>query len=116
MHARAYALALEKLTGVEMAKMLPIPKIADAQLPEARPFEADGWHRRIYRFTDKDYDGIEAIWNGQHPDGSGELVIVDGPPEGGDMNDYEGIAEAFTPDYTKEEILEMAQKLYQKAL
>ena len=26
-HAHAYALALEKLTGVEMKKMLPIPKI-----------------------------------------------------------------------------------------
>ena len=113
-HARAYAMALERLTGVQMAKMLPIPNIADSQLPESRPYEADGWHRRLYRFSDKDYTGLEAIWQGQHPDGSGELVIVEGPPDGGKMNDYEGIAEAFTPEYAKEEFFEIANKLYKK--
>ncbi|MFV0473123.1 MAG: manganese catalase family protein [Pikeienuella sp.] len=114
-HARAYALALEKLTGVKMSQMLPIPKIEDISLPESKPFHDDGWHRKLYRFSAKDYKEIAAIWNGPHPDGSGELVIVDGPPEGGDMNDYDGISEAFSPEYTKEEIFEIAQKLYQKA-
>ncbi|MEM1383748.1 MAG: manganese catalase family protein [Pseudomonadota bacterium] len=114
-HARAYALALEKLTGVKMSQMLPIPKIEDIVLPESTPYMADGWHRKVYRFSDKDYTGIEQIWHGPHPDGTGDLIIVDGPPEGGDMNDYEGISEAFTPEYTAEEIFEIAQKLYQKA-
>jgi hypothetical protein len=31
------------------------------------------------------------------------------------MNDLEGISEAFNPEYTKEEIFEMAQKLYKQA-
>jgi Mn-containing catalase len=114
-HARAYAKALYTLTGVEMEKMLPIPKIMDVQLPEAKPFEAEGYHRRIYRFSPDDYKEIAAIWNGQHPDGSGPLEVVDGPPQGGHMNDYEGISEAFTPEYHPEEIFEMAQKLYKKA-
>ncbi|MEM9222522.1 MAG: manganese catalase family protein [Pseudomonadota bacterium] len=114
-HARAYAMALEKLTGVEMSKMLPIPKIEDVVLPESKPFMEDGWHRKVYRFSDKDYHGIDQIWNGPHPDGTGDLIIVDGPPQGGNMNDYEGISEAFTPEYTKEEIFEIAQKLYQRA-
>ncbi|MEM9012532.1 MAG: manganese catalase family protein [Pseudomonadota bacterium] len=114
-HARAYAMALETLTGVEMAKMLPIPKIEDVALPESRPYMDDGYHRKVYRFTPGDYTEIGKIWKGEHPDGSGPLEVVDGPPQGGDMNDYDGIAEAFTPEYTGEEIFEMAQKLYQKA-
>jgi Mn-containing catalase len=114
-HAHAYALALEQLTGVEMKKMLPIPKIEDVQLPESKKFMEEGWHRRLYRFSSKDYDEVRAIWKGQHFDGSGQLEVVDGPPEGGNMNDYEGISEAFTPEYTKEEIFEIAQKIYQKA-
>jgi len=114
-HAHAYALALEQLTGVEMKKMLPIPKIEDVQLPESKKFMDDGWHRKLYRFSEKDYDEVRAVWKGQHFDGSGPLEVIDGPPEGGNMNDYEGISEAFTPEYTKEEIFEIAQKLYQKA-
>jgi Mn-containing catalase len=112
-HARAYALALQKLTGVEMAKMLPIPKVADVQLPESKRFEAEGWHRRLYRFSPNDYREVTAIWNGMHPDGTGPLEVVDGPPQGGHMNDYEGLSEAFTPEYHPEEIFEMAQKLYE---
>jgi Mn-containing catalase len=114
-HAHAYALALEKLTGVEMKKMLPIPKIDDVQLPESKAFMDDGWHRKLYRFSDKDYSEITTIWQGRHFDDSGPLEVVDGPPQGGDMNDYEGISEAFNPEYSKEEIFEIAQKLYQKA-
>lgn len=116
-HARAYALALEKLTGVQMAKMLPIPAVDDIELPESRKYMEEGWHRRLYRFTpkdSKDYMEMAGIWNGQHPDG-GDLEVVDGPPQGGDMNDYEGISEAFTPEYKPEEIFEMATKLYEKA-
>ena len=39
----------------------------------------------------------------------------DGPPEGGPQYDLDGSPEAFIPDYHPQEILEMAQKLYQKA-
>lgn len=48
-HAHAYALALEKLTGVDMKKMLPIPKIEGVEVPESRPFMDEGMHRRLYR-------------------------------------------------------------------
>jgi Mn-containing catalase len=113
-HARAYAMALEQLTGVEMKKMLPIPKIEDVVLPESKPFMEDGYHRKVYHFS-QDYGDLAHIWNGQHPDGSGPLEVVEGPPEGGKMQDLDGISEAFNPEYAKEEIFEMAQKLYQKA-
>ncbi len=114
-HALAYAKALEELTGVKMSQMLPIPKIDNAHFAEALKFEAKGYHRKLYRFSQDDYRDISKIWNGPAPDGSGELEVVDGPPEGGKMADLEDIASAFAPDYRPEEIFEMAQKLYQQA-
>jgi Mn-containing catalase len=41
-HALAYAKALESLTGVEVSKVLPIPKIENAVFPEARRFMKEG--------------------------------------------------------------------------
>jgi Mn-containing catalase len=114
-HAHAYALALEQLTGVDMKKMLPIPNLQPEQIPESRPFLEEGWHRRLYRFSTGDYDEIKAIWQGQALDGSGPLEVRDGPPEGGPQFDLDAAPEAFIPDYHPQEILEMAQKLYQKA-
>jgi Mn-containing catalase len=114
-HAHAYALALEKLTGVQMKKMLPIPKIEDAHIPESQPFLAEGSHRRLYRFSPEDYKEVALIWKGQALDGSGALEVIDGPPTGGPQYDIEGVAEAFIPEYRPEEVLEIAQKLYAKA-
>lgn len=114
-HAHAYALALEQLTGVEMRKMLPIPKIKDAQIPESKKIEAMGLHRKLYRFSPDDYKEVAAVWNGEHFDGSGSLEVVDGPPDGADLAKLDGAADAFIPEYKPEEIFEMAQKLYQKA-
>ena len=114
-HAHAYALALEKLTGVEMKKMLPIPNIEGVEIPESGPFIAEGMHRRLYRFSPEDYSEIKAIWQGDSLDGSGPLEAIDGPPTGGPQYEAEGVASAFIPDYHPQEILEIAQKLYVKA-
>ncbi len=114
-HAEAYARALEQLTGVDMKKMLPIPNLQPDQVPESRPFLAEGWHRRLYRFSTSDYDEIKSIWTGQALDGSGPLEVRDGPPEGGPQLQLDAMTEAFVPDYHPQEILEIAQKLYQKA-
>ena len=35
-HAAAYAKALEKLTGADVTRMLPIPKIGNEVFPEAK--------------------------------------------------------------------------------
>lgn len=114
-HALAYAKALETLTGVDMKKMLPIPKIENRTCPEARKFEEQGSHRQLYRFSPDDYKAMAAIWNGPSPDGSGPLEVVDGPPQGGKLADLVGISSAFAPEYAPEEIFEMSQQLYQKA-
>jgi Mn-containing catalase len=114
-HAEAYARALEQLTGVDMKKMLPIPNLQPDQIPESRPFLAEGWHRRLYRFSLNDYDEIRQIWQGEALDGSGPLEVRDGPPEGGPQYDLDASPEAFIPDYHPAEIMEIAQKLYDKA-
>jgi Mn-containing catalase len=62
-----------------------------------------------------DYKDISKIWRGVSPEGDGELEVVDGPPQGGNLADLADIGEAFSPEYHPGEIFEMAQKLYQKA-
>jgi Mn-containing catalase len=88
-HIVAYAKALEKLTGVEVGKLLPIPDISNKRFPEAAKHEARGLHRILYRFSPEDYRGISEIWNGPHPEDESELVVQDGPPEGAVPPDLE---------------------------
>jgi Mn-containing catalase len=121
-HAMAYARALESLTGVQMSKMLPIPKIGNTGFPEARKFMEQNLHLKLYRFSPEDYKEAAAFWSGEapkeytegHSDG-GQFEFVDAPPQGGNLAHLAGIASSFAPDYAPEEILEIAQKLYQKA-
>ncbi len=121
-HALAYAKALESLTGVEMAKMLPIPNIANKTFPEARKFMEQGSHLKLYRFSPDDYREAASIWQGTAPadyteglGGSDQLEFVDAPPSGGNLVNLAGIASSFAPNYAPEEIFEIANKLYQKA-
>src|SRR5687768_9798697 len=114
-HALAYGKALETLTGVKMSEMLPIPRIENKMFPEARKFEEQGSHRKLYRFSPNDYKEAGFVWQGNHPDDGQPLEFIDGPPEGGKLPDLVGISEAFAPEYKAEEIMEMAQKLYKKA-
>src|SRR5690606_29772108 len=110
-HALAYGKALETLTGVPVWKMLPIPKIDNSKFPEAREIEQTGAHRKLYRFSPDDYRAVAAIWRGPHPDGSGDLEVVDGPPEGGPLADLPEVPEMFVPEYDPAEIQEIARKL-----
>lgn len=114
-HMLAYAKALEDLTGVEIPKMLPIPKIDNSIFPEARKWEMQGTHRTLYRFSPDDYHDISKIWNGPSPDGSGMLEVVDGPPEGGPLPDLAELSEEFAPEFHPGDLYEIAQKLYKRA-
>jgi Mn-containing catalase len=66
-HIVAYAKALQKLTGADVGKLLPIPDIDNSKFPEARVHEEKGLHRKLYRFSPEDYTEAGAIWNGPHP-------------------------------------------------
>jgi Mn-containing catalase len=115
-HAHAYALALKKITGVEIEKMLPTPNINLSNIPECQKYLEEGSHRRLYTFSPDDYKEMAGIWgNGEMAlpgDPQGELAVVDGMPEGGKIHQLTGVPSAFTPDYAPEEMFEIATKLY----
>lgn len=115
-HAHAYALALKKITGVEIEKMLPTPNIPLGNIPECQKYLDEGSHRRLYTFSPEDYAEIRGIWgNGEEAlpdDPPGELEVVEGMPDGGKIQELVGEPSAFTPDYAPEEMFEIATKLY----
>lgn len=115
-HAHAYALALKQITGVEIEKMLPVPNIPLGNIPECQKYLNEGSHRRLYTFSPNDYKEMASIWGGGEmalpDDPPGELVVVDGMPEGGKIHDLTGMPSAFTPNYAPEEMFEVATRLY----
>lgn len=114
-HRDAYGKAIMQLTGTDLSKMLPIPKIGNEIFPEARKYMDQASHTKLYRFSPDDYRDIGQIWNGPVPDG-GMAEVVDAPPQtAGDHVELAGIGSAFAPDYHPEEIFEMAQQLYKAA-
>jgi Mn-containing catalase len=70
--------------GLVSARLPPHPPLDLVCDPEARKFEAQGSHRKLYRFSLDDYKAVASIWNGPSPDRSGPLEFVDGPPQGGE--------------------------------
>lgn len=109
-HMLAYAKALEQLTGVDVEKMMPIPKIQNALFPEARKYEAAGVHRIMYRFSPNDYREFAKIWTGTAPDG-GPLIVVDGPPEGGPVPELPHLPEEMAPEFNLASLIDMAQRM-----
>jgi Mn-containing catalase len=114
-HALAYAKALEELTGVDVKKMLPIPAIPDADFKEAREFTDQGMHAKLYRFSETDFEGIRAVWTGEHPIDGTELTVVDGLPEtAGSMADPPESPAVSSPGLHPGELAEVVQKLMQR--
>jgi Mn-containing catalase len=117
-HAHAYALALKKLTGVSIEQMLPTPNIPSDRIPECQKYLQEGAHRRLYTFSTGDYEAMRGVWEGEMAlpdDPPGELVVVEGMPEGGKIHDLTGMPSAFAPDYAPEEMFEIATRLTKAA-
>lgn len=96
-HIVAYAKALEKLSGVNVGGLLPIPDISNKRFPEARKHEEKGLHRILYRFSPDDYKQVTEIWNGPHPEDGSALHVEDGPPEGFDPPDLDAEPQLTAP-------------------
>lgn len=88
-HVVAYAKALEKLTGVDVGKLLPVPELSNKRFPHARRHEESGLHQILYRFSPDDYSRIGEIWTGAHPEDGSPLRVEQGPPEGFDPPDLD---------------------------
>ena len=117
-HAHSYALAIQKLTGVDIKKMLPTPNINLDKIPECQKYLDEGSHRRLYTFSPDDYKEMAGIWSNDEValpgDPPGNLEVVDGMPDGGKIHQLAGVPCAFTPDYAPEEMYEIATKLTKK--
>jgi Mn-containing catalase len=110
-HQIAYARAIENLTGADLKKMFPTPRIPTEKIPECRPHIQRGDHKRLYRFSPSDYGELAAVFNGPHPETGEALEVVDGIPEGAPWNDLPPQTAVFAPDYAPEEISEIAARL-----
>jgi len=110
-HQVAYARALERLTGADLTKLFPSPRIPTEKIPECKPHIKRGDHLRLYRFSPADYLELGAVFNGPHPETGEDLVVVDEAPEGVPAHDLPSQPAVFAPDYAPEEIAEIAQKL-----
>jgi Mn-containing catalase len=110
-HQVAYARAVELLTGADLTKMFPTPRIPTAKIPECQPHLAKDEDRILYRMSPDDYRELTAVFRGPHPETGKELEVVDGPPEGVVPPDLPPQTPLFAPDYAPEEIAEIANRL-----
>jgi Mn-containing catalase len=116
LHQVAYARALEHLTGCDMMKLFPTPRIPTEKIPESKVHIDRGEHLRLYRFSEDAYREAAAVFNGPHPETGEELVVADEPhPDGAPAHDLPPQTEVFAPSYEPAEIVEIAQKLREKA-
>jgi len=114
-HQVAYARAIENLTGANLMKLFPSPRIPTEKIPESQPHLKKGEHLKLYRFSPKDYMELAAVFNGVHPETGEALEVVDTPPEGALPHDLPPQPAVFAPSYAPEEITEIAQKLRKQA-
>ncbi|MEJ7893322.1 MAG: manganese catalase family protein, partial [Solirubrobacteraceae bacterium] len=114
-HQVAYARALELITGADLTKTFPAPRIATDKIPECKPHLDAGSHKTLYRFSPDDYKEVVAVFKGLHPETGDELVVEDGPPPGFEPQDLPAQEEVFAPDYAPDDIAEIARKLRKDA-
>ncbi|MEA2180169.1 MAG: Mn-containing catalase [Solirubrobacteraceae bacterium] len=114
-HQVAYARAVERLTGADLMKLFPSPRIPTDKIPECQPHIAKGEHTKLYRFSPSDYQELAAVFNGPHPETGEDLTVVDEAPEGFPPFDLPAQEGVFAPDYAPEEIAEIAKRLRKAA-
>lgn len=115
-HQVAYARALERLTGADLMKLFPSPRIPTEKIPESQPHIKRGEHLKLYRFSYEDFQEVSAVFNGPHPETGEPLVVADEPhPEGALAHDPPPQPAVFAPDYAPEEIQEIAARLREQA-
>ena len=73
-HQVAYARALENLTGADLMKLFPSPRIPTDKIPECKPHIKRGEHLKLYRFSAKDFQELAAVFNGPHPETGEDLA------------------------------------------
>jgi Mn-containing catalase len=115
-HQVAYARALERLTGADLMKLFPAPRIPTDKIPECQPHLKAGEHLKLYRFSEKAFTESGAVFNGPHPETGEDLFVAEEPaPEGAPAHDLPPQPAVFAPSFAPEEIVEIANRLRDKA-
>jgi Mn-containing catalase len=114
-HQVAYARALERLTGADLSKLFPSPNIPTEKIPECRPHIERKLHLKLYRFSPGDYHELAAVFNGPHPETGEGLTVEDEMPAGAPPMDLPAQPAVFAPDYSPEDVAEIAQRLREQA-
>jgi Mn-containing catalase len=111
-HIVAYAKALEKLSGVDVGKLLPIPDVSNKQFPEARALEEMGLHQVLFRWSPDDFKEIGQIWNGKHPEDGSALRVEEGIPQGFPPPDLDEEPQLTAPGIDPDMLKDMAKRLF----
>jgi Mn-containing catalase len=115
-HQVAYARALENLTGADLMKLFPSPRIPTDKIPECQPHIKRGEHLKLYRWSTDDFQELAAVFNGPHPETGEELTIADEPhPEGAPAYDLPPQTAVFAPGPEPEFVAEVAARLRKAA-
>ncbi|PLR86767.1 manganese catalase [Bacillus canaveralius] len=110
-HILAYAKALEVATGVEVGKMVPLPRLGNDKFDHAKKFIAQGLANVLYTWGEPEYRDINRIWKGRNPE-TGELLrVIDGMPEGAPVPDFEELPEEFAPDIDRDDYQKVLKRL-----
>jgi Mn-containing catalase len=115
-HQVAYARALENLTGADLTKLFPSPRIPTEKIPECKPHIRRGEHLKLYRFSQEDFHELAAVFNGPHPETGEQLVVAEeAQPEGAPAHDLPPQPAVFAPGPDVAEIAEIAARLRKAA-
>jgi Mn-containing catalase len=110
-HIVAYARALEKLSGADIGKLLPIPDVSNKKFPEAAIHEKKGLHRIMYRWSPDDYSELNQIWNGPHPEDGQELIVKDETLKGSPWPEFEEEPQLSAPGAIDPEMIKHFAKI-----
>jgi Mn-containing catalase len=115
-HQVAYARALENLTGADMMKLFPSPRIPTDKIPECRPHIKRGEHLKLYRWSPDDFKELAAVFNGPHPETGEELEVAEElHPEGSVAHDLPAQPAVFSPGPEPGEVEEISARLRKAA-
>ena len=97
-HQVAYARALENLTGADLMKLFPSPRIPTDKIPECQPHIERGEHLKLYRFSPERLPGARRrLQRPASRDRRGADVADEPHPEGAPPHDLPPQPAVFAP-------------------
>jgi Mn-containing catalase len=70
---------VKHLTGANLMKLFPCPRIPTDKIPESQPHIERREHLRLYRFSQEDFQEVAAVFNGPNPETGEPLEVADVP-------------------------------------